>query len=299
MVFRLIGKQQYNNMKTKSLGLLAIAAFALLTACVQKTKQAEATVEEAEKVVEKVPVYDTNQPETLLKAVAHAHGGWGDLWKKQDVQYTYDYRTPDGKADVSMERYIFKNEASFGKYTQHDINVMPGEKGEVVQYFNGEETTVMVDGEKAEDPQLLGVSDFLRRANYFWFTMPYKLTDKGTIITYQGQEDYNGTTYDKVHVTYDPEITGKEQNDIYVLYVNPETKLIDRFFFSLPFLGVNDPVIIANYDYEDVDGQLIATKRTYFLPSEQGYADEPNIVQTLTDVKFNNGFTNENMMDNL
>ncbi|WP_435623100.1 DUF6503 family protein [Flagellimonas sp.] len=286
-------------MKTQNLRLLALAAMVLLTACVQKAKEKETQAEQAEKVVEKAPVYDTNQPETLLKAVAYAHGGWGDLWKKADVQYTYDYRSADGKADVSIERYIFGNEASLGKYTQHEINVMPGEEGEVIQYFNGQETVVMVDGEKAENPQLVGVSDFLRRANYFWFTMPYKLTDKGTIITYQGQEEYNGKTYDKVHVTYDPELTGKEQNDIYVLYVNPETKLIDRFFFSLPFLGVNEPVIIANYEYEDVDGQLIATKRTYFLPSEEGYSDEPNLVQTLTDITFNNGFTSENMMENL
>ena len=286
-------------MKTQSLQLLAFASIILLTSCVQKAKETETQAEQAETMVEKAPVYDTNQPETLLKAVAYSHGGWGDLWKKGDVQYIYDYRTPDGKADVSLERYMFRNEASLGKYTQHDINVMPGEDGEVIQYFNGQETVVMVDGEKAENPQLLGVSDFLRRANYFWFTMPYKLTDKGTIITYQGQEEYNGKAYDKVHVTYDPEITGKEQNDIYVFYVNPETKLIDRFFFSFPFLGVNEPVIIANYEYEDVDGQLIATKRTYFLPTEHGYAEEPNIVQTLTDITFNNGFTTENMMENL
>ena len=286
-------------MKTQSLQLLAFASIILLTSCVQKAKETETQAEQAETMVEKAPVYDTNQPETLLKAVAYSHGGWGDLWKKGDVQYTYDYRTPDGKADVSLERYMFRNEASLGKYTQHDINVMPGEDGEVIQYFNGQETLVMVDGEKAENPQLLGVSDFLRRANYFWFTMPYKLTDKGTIITYQGQEEYNGKAYDKVHVTYDPEITGKEQNDIYVLYVNPETKQIDRFFFSLPFLGVNEPVIIANYEYEDVDGQLIATKRTYFLPTEEGYGEQPNIVQTLTDITFNNGFTTENMMENL
>nr|WP_298999739.1 DUF6503 family protein [uncultured Allomuricauda sp.] len=286
-------------MKTQSLRLLLFASIVLLTACVQKTKEAQTKAEQPEKIVEKAPVYDTNKPETILKAVAYAHGGWVDLWKKQDVQYTYDYRTADGKADVSVERYVFNNEASLGKYVQHDINIMPGEDGEVIQYFNGEETIVMVDGKKAENPQLLGVSDFLRRANYFWFTMPYKLTDKGTIITYQGQEEYDGKTYDKVHVTYDPEITGKEQNDIYVLYVNPDTKLIDRFYFSLPFLGVNEPVIIANYEYENVDGQLIATKRTYFLPSEQGYSEEPNIVQTLKNVKFNNGFTTESMMENL
>lgn len=287
-------------MKTKVSIILVVASIATFVSCVQKTKAPEKTPTET--VVEKVkpaPVYDTAEPKSVLKAVAHAHGGWGDLWKKGDVEYTYDYRSSDGKADVSVERYIFQNEVSFGKYLQHEINFMPNEEGNVVQCFDGNETVVMLNGSKTENEQLIGVSDFLRKANYFWFTMPYKLTNDGTIVTYQGQEDYKGTTYDKVHVTYDAEITGKEQNDIYVLYVNPETKLIDRFYFSLPFLGVNEPVIIANYEYEDIDGQLIASKRTYFLPSENGYSEEPNLIQTLTDIKFDNGFTVENLMEDL
>jgi len=127
--------------------------------------------------------------------------------------------------------------------------------------------------------------------------MPYKLTDKGTVLKYLGKEDYNGISYDKMEVTYDPAITGKEQNDIYILYVNPTTKMIDRFYFSLPFLGVNVPAIIANYQYEDIDGQKIATKRTYFMPNEKGeYGEDPSLVQTLTNIKFNNGFTPENIM---
>ena len=127
--------------------------------------------------------------------------------------------------------------------------------------------------------------------------MPYKLNDKGTITTYEGQKEYQGSNYDILKVTYDPELTGKEQNDIYILYVNPETKLIDRFYFSLPFLGINDPVLIADYEYENIDGQLISTKRTYFLPNEQGeYGEEPSLVQTMTNVTFGNGFTTDNLM---
>lgn len=282
-------------MKTLSLKLLTITAFLFLASCAQKAKKAETTVIEAVEEVSKAPVYDTNEPMTVLAAVAQAHGGWNDLWKKGDVEYTYDYRS-NGKADVSTERYIFNSEASYGKYSQHQINVMPDKEGEVIQCFDGKETLVLVNGEKSEDPQLVGTGDFLRRANYYWFTMAYKLNDKGTVAKYLGQEEYNGKMYDKVHVTYDPEVTGKEQNDIYILYVNPETKLIDRFFFSLPFLGVEEPVIIANYEYEDIEGQMISTKRSYFMPSEQGYSEEPNLVQTMTNVKFGNGFTEETLM---
>ncbi len=283
-------------MKTQNLRFIAIAFLFMLASCSEKAKK---TSEKVEAIVETktAPEYTTADPQSILAAIEYAHGGWGDLWKKKDVQYTYNYHSTDAnKTDISTERYIFSSEASYGHYTKHEINVMPGVSGEVTQCFDGKETMVLVDGTVTEDQQANVVGDFLRKANYFWFVMPYKLNDEGTITTYLGQEALNGTTYDKLNVTYDPEITGKTQNDSYVLYVNPETKLIDRFYFSLPFMGVNEPLIIADYEYKDVEGQMIATKRSYYMPSENGYAKAPNLVQTLTNISFDNGFTVENLM---
>ncbi|MGW9687070.1 DUF6503 family protein [Flagellimonas sp. 2504JD1-5] len=281
-------------MKTLRLKLLGIAGILLLASCAQKNKKAEMAPETVVEAVEKAPVYDTNRPETVLAAVEYAHGGWNNLWKKGDVEYTYNYQSSaNGKADVSVERYIFGSEVSYGNYSQHQINFMQDNDDKVIQYFNGDETTVLVNGEENQNQELLAVSDFLRRTNYYWFTMHYKLNDKGTTAEYVGQETFNGITYDKILVSYDAQITGKEQNDAYLVFVNPETKLIDRFFFSLPFFGIDDTVIAANYEYENIDGQLISTKRSYFMPSEEGYSEEPNLVQTLTDIKFENGFTAE------
>ena len=70
--------------------------------------------------------------------------------------------------------------------------------------------------------------------------------------------------------------------------------MIDSIFPTI--FRVNEPVIIANYNYEDIDGQLVSSKRTYFLPSEEGYSEDPSIVQTLTNIKFGNGFTEETLM---
>lgn len=286
-------------MRTNNLKLLTLLILFMIASCGEKAKQSDKKVETMAEETEKAPVYDTDDPQSVLAAIEYAHGGWGDLWNKGDVQYTYTYQNPVAdKTDISMERYIFENEASFGHYTKHEINVMPDTKGEVTQFFNGDSTMVMVEDEPTEDPQANAVGDFLRKANYFWFVMPYKLNDSGTITTFEGQEDHKGITYDKLKVTYDPAITGKEQNDTYILYVNPETKMIDRFFFSLPFLGVNEPALIAEYHYEEVGGQKLATKRAYFMPNDKGeYPAEPSLVQTLTDITFSNGFTVENVMD--
>lgn len=57
------------------------------------------------------------------------------------------------------------------------------------------------------------------------------------------------------------------------------------------------PVIIAEYRYTEVEGEKIATNRMYFLPNEEGvYAESHGITQTLSQIKFNNGFTNENIL---
>ena len=249
------------------------------------------------KLVEQKPIYDTNKPKELLKMVAHAHGGWADLWKKKDVEFTYNYEiTAENRADQSLERYIFDNEISYGAYNRHEINVFPKTKGPVVHLFNGDSTTVSLNGKLVDDGNVINLSDFIRRANYFWFTMPYKLNNPGTIAKYLGKEVHNNTTYDLIEVTYDAAVTRKEQNDIYILYINPNTKLIDRFKFSLPFAGITEPVILTDYSYKNVKGQMIATYRAYYLPNKDGsYTKEPSFIQTLENIRFNNGFNLDNI----
>ncbi len=284
-------------MKTINLFVLGLLSLILFYACGEKTQKKQAASEPMKEMTSKAPVYDTNDPQTILAAIEYAHGGWGDLWKRHDVEYQYEYRNPaNGTVDLSLERYIFGTEESYAKYMKHEVNVMTDTPGEVTQFFNGEKTVTYHDGKKVEDEKHLAMADFLRRTNYYWFTMPYKLNDDAAVAKYLGKEEFNGISYDKLEVSYDSAKTGKEQNDIYIILVNPETKLVDRFYFSIPFFGVDDPIIAANYEYEDIDGQLIATKRYYFLPNEDGYPEEPGTVQTLTNIKFNNGFTVENLM---
>jgi len=280
----------------KNFTIGAIATAVLLSSCGEKTQKTE-TIETPVIVEEQAPEYDLKNPSSMLAAVAYAQGGWDDLYEKKDVQYTYAYAMGDGKTDISTERYIFDTEASYGKYSQNEVNAMPSTKGEIVQFYDGKEAMVMVDGKTMENPEAIAGANFLRRANHFWFVMPYKLSDKGNIFKSLGKETYNDISYDKLEVTYDPTVTGKEQNDSYILYINPQTKLIDRFFFSLPAMGVTTPAIAANYEYEEIEGQMVATKRTYFMPNEKGALSEmPSITQTLTDVTFNNGFDGQSIM---
>ncbi|WP_394748098.1 DUF6503 family protein [Spongiimicrobium salis] len=259
-------------------------------------KETSVSIENKKITTTPVPKYIEGDPQAILAAVEYHHGGWKNLLRKQDVEYHYEYRLPNGKADLSVERYLFKSEASFGHYSQHDINAFPEIEGAITQFFNGQTTIAMVDQEKILDKTKSARAEFLRRANYFWFVMPYKLNDKGTLARYLGKENYEGIAYDKIEITYDAAITGKALNDTYILYINPETILIDRFYFSLPAFGILTPTILAAYAYTEIEGQKLATHRTYFFRKPDGtYGASPDITQKLTQVTFHNGFTLENI----
>ncbi len=245
--------------------------------------------------LEKKVNYDTKNPENMLKVVALNSGGMAGLKAQNDVQFEYHYLKPDGKKDISIERYIFENEVSWAKYTTHEVNVSPEMEGDFVQYYDGKSATAFSKGEMLKDEKTVGMSQFLRQANYMWFTMMYKLTDPGTIHEYNGQEEIEGTTYDIVTVSYDPAVIGKQVNDTYVVYINPKTQLVEQFKFSLPALGVEAPVLLAKLTYKDINGLKIVTKRDMFAPAPDGSGMVPMVTQVLEDVKFNNGFTPENL----
>ncbi|MDW3190781.1 MAG: DUF6503 family protein [Cytophagales bacterium] len=238
----------------------------------------------------------TPDPKELLQQMEAKVGGWDKLWSQKDVEFLYNYVYADGKKDVSTERYIFEGEHSWAKYTQHDINVMPGKGGVVIQSLVDNKPACVMDGSAMDDPQVLGGTDFLRRANYFWFAMFYKMLNPGTIHKYMGSEEVDGVNYHKISVAYESETTGKLQNDAYVLYLNPETMLVDHFFFSLPAMGVNQPVLKMKVEYEAINGLLLPTKRWAFQPGADGKPSaEPFLTQISSQVKFNNGFTPEDL----
>ena len=234
-------------------------------------------------------------PTQLITEMEQATGGWDKLYALKDVEFSYDYLSPQqGVRDLSTERYIFEGEHSWAKYSTHQINVLPDQSGEVIQSLVNSKPTISHQGKLLTDPQLLGATDFLRRANYFWFTMNFKLNDPGTIHEYVGEEKMGGNTYHKVRVTYNSGKTGKEQNDGYLLYINEDTHLVDQFYFSLPAMGVNEIAIKMKVEYETLNGVKLPVKRTIYMPGSDGkFSAEPSLIQTSTNIKFSNGFTPE------
>ncbi len=231
----------------------------------------------------------------LYTALEKVNGGYKKLAKKKDVQFMYYYDDKAKGMDVSMEKHIFNGEHSWAEYTKHPVNVLPGQPGVAVQSLVNNKPAITLAGKKVMDEQALGGTVFLRKVNLYWFAMMYKLQDPGTISKYEGQKKFNGKTYDVVNLTYDSAVTGKEANDEYILYFNPETKLVDMFYFSLPAFGVNDPILRMDLDYEKVDGILLSTERRAYAPNEKGEYGQIGEYKT-KDIKFKNKFSKEDFM---
>ena len=257
------------------------------TSTATATDAAEKTAAAVEKAAK-----PTSKSMQLIKEMESVNGGWNAILALKDVQYDYRYDDKAKGLDLSTEKYIFADETSMATYSEHNVNVMPGAGGVVTQLLADGKPSIKKDGVVVTDPAAVGGTGFLRHANFYWFTMMYKLSDPNCIHEYMGQEEVNGINYDKVKTTYKG--TGKDADDGYICYFNPKTHLVDQFYFSLPAFGINDIVVRMELEYQKIDGVYIATHRKGFFPDGKG-GHVLGGEYTSSNIKFNNGFTRKDL----
>jgi len=229
---------------------------------------------------------ENKNPKELIERMTEVTGSYDDLKSLKDVEYTYIVKNVDtGKSDISIERYIFDGELSRGKFLQRNDNTFPELKGEIIQGYNGSESWMTVNGKPVSDDSALKYADFTRKTNFYWFAMMQKLLDPGIIYSYKGKEKVGGIEYDLVELSYEPGIG--DVSDTYTLYINPETHLIDRFYFTVMDFGITDPILME-VDYKQFEGvKLPVTRKFSAVVPDMGTM---NVVEVMTDLKFNNGF---------
>jgi len=239
-----------------------------------------------QKVIKKNNVF-TNEGHKLVYDMVQKVGNYQLLRSKNDVTYTYTYKTPDGKTDISTEKYIFNGELSYGKYHQHQ-RTLASFKGEIEQGYNGEYFWLKNKEGIIKDQKAIKKVAFNRPTNFYWFTMFQKLLDPGLKYEHIGKKQIQDVNYDVVKVSF----SGEQPTDIYQLYINPNTKLVDLFLFTVADFGIFETPLIMKVKYEKIDGLLIPTKRMYKMSTwNADIDDKPFTNVTWSNIKFNNGFT--------
>ena len=237
---------------------------------------------------EKIPTFQ-NKGHELVYNMVQKVGNYSMLAKHKDVVYTYNYQTPDGKADISTEKYIFDGELSYGAYQQHERTFADLE-GLMEQGYDGQEFWLRHDGKVLADTTRLKRVAFNRPTNFYWFAMFQKLLDPGLNYEHLGEKTINNLAYDVVKVSFNS--NGETPTDIYQLYINKETSLVDQFLFTVVNFGVIETPYLMTLQYEKIGGLLIPTKRQYKKSTwDATLSDEPWINVSWSNIKFNNGLT--------
>jgi hypothetical protein len=221
----------------------------------------------------------------LIDEMIEAMGGAEALYALGDVSYVYH-----NARGASEERYIFDGEISWG------LSKTSGGLTRV-QFFDGESARVWIDGEETEEESEIKSAFFSRKTNYYWLLMMQKLADPGLVYTSGGKRTVDGIEYDIVDVTFNDGVGVAK--DRYLLYINPYTHLVDQFLFNVTAVGRQDPILMKyTYDTFNNGVKLPVLRQSHAAENWEGALapDGRWSVRWITDVRFGNGFTKENIL---
>ena len=163
------------------------------------------------------PITFKNKGHELVYNTVQKTGNYQMLAAKKDVVYTYSYQTPDGKTDISTEKYIFDGELSYGEYVKHE-RTLTELKGKVEQGYDGNEYWLKNNGENITDSVALKRVAFNRPTNFYWFCMIQKLLDPNVEYQYIKEQTIDGTAYDVVKITLRNRLN--PQNNLNCTHIN-------------------------------------------------------------------------------
>jgi len=219
----------------------------------------------------------------LIEQTIDATGGKQNFYNQKNVTYNIHYRTPPGENAIAFkgkETYAFDGELSHSIYEKHSIT------GASEEGYDGKEFWVKIGGKLSDDKQVNGVARFLRKTNYYWFSMFFKLLDDGLVYEKLADQKVNHIDYYRIKMTFKDGVG--DAQDTYILYINQKTKLIDQFLFTITGFGITDPSLMSFDKWETINGIKIPTKRKYIKANWEGDILSKEYTYTdWTNIKFN------------
>ena len=184
--------------------------------------------------------FASDQPDAkaqqLARDVWKASGGenWGNISR---LQFTFVVEQ-DGKELARAE---------------HDWDVKKGT--DYVKWKGKEATVTLANPPQDED----GKAAYARWVNdSYWLLAPLKVLDPGVKLTHEGTKEIDGTACELLRLSFDQ--VGLTPSDQYVLYVDPQTKLLRAW----DYVSAPEKVMHGTWEkYEDFAGLKLATEHNF------------------------------------
>jgi len=137
------------------------------------------------------------------------------------------------------------------------------ESGDYTLGYNGSVTWIAPGPDALDYPASPG---FYSSTYFYFFAVPFVFADPGVNAETAGQATVDGTTYDVVRISFDPDV-GHAPEDQYVLYVDPETSQTKMLRYSVTYGDMADdaaPNSVLVYRELQEAGELVVPRRGTF-----------------------------------
>lgn len=148
--------------------------------------------------------------------------------------------------------------------------------------------TVWLDGKALEGDDR---AQWLERAygawinDTYWLIMPYKLLDPGVHLAHDGSEQLDGTTYDKLKLTFAG--VGLTPGDTYWAFIDRETGLMGRWAYHLEsFEQDQEPTHWRWTGWQEYGGIKLAPKRVKVDDGSERQLGQIAVLDHLPDAAF-------------
>lgn len=187
------------------------------------------------------PVTEVKEFPAFFQKVLDAHGGW-DTWNKMNtLKFTSTRNNPQTNYTVDLKTRKEVIEAP-GKYTLGN---------------NGEQVWVspVRDSFPGKSPR------FMKNLVFYFVAIPFVFADDGVNLEDLGIQKVNGLDYQVIKATFGDGV-GDAPEDIYQMYVNPNTSKVHFITYSVTYFDKSRATKYnaLKYEWENVNGLLFPTK---------------------------------------
>ena len=139
--------------------------------------------------------------------------------------------------------------------------------------FDGKEVWL----DETEKGAYKGNPSFYYNLYFYFYAMPFVLSDDG--IVYEKVDDlvFEGTKYPGYKISYKANV-GTSPDDNYMVYYNPKNYQMEWLAYTVTFTAKesnNDYHLIKYNKWEDVDGFLLPKEITWYKMNEKGMPTAP------------------------
>ena len=218
---------------------------------------------------------EENKGTALLDKCIKAHGGL-DTWKSfEGLEYNLD---DNGKKDVYQLTNL-KDRRAYLKSKKFEV----GFDGKVAWSLPNADH---ISGKSAA---------FYYNLDFYFLGVPFLLKDPGVNASYEGKANVKGQTYETLKITFGSGV-GFSPDDVYYLYIDPETYLLQILTYSVSFidkenLGIKTAKVYS--DYREVQGLMMPYKMENFDWAEGKIGNKTLHVRIFSDIKFLKEIPNE------